>query len=275
MDVSIVSPSVSDGGNTRTPSENKRQGLAKRWCFTFNNYDNVTDVSNICETFETLGVSYVFGREVGELGTPHLQGYVEGSKKFRPIEYFKLNKKIHWISAKGTKNDNIKYCSKDGDYFTNFVIPKPIKCLKEEDLYDWQRFVFKSIKEEPDDRTINWVWEPNGCRGKTALCKLLCFKYNALICSGKSSDFKYLILKYKEKYGDFPTVILFDIPRSSNAFISYQGIEEVKNGLFCSSKYECEMIIMNSPHVFCFSNVEPDFSALSSDRWNVINISEL
>lgn len=70
-----------------------------------------------------------------------------------------------------------------------------------------------------------------------------------------------------------PKIIVFDIERSRENFVSYGGIEEVKNGLFFSPKYEGGMCIYNSPHIFVFANFPPDETQLSEDRWNIINIS--
>uniref|UniRef100_UPI004049B2EE hypothetical protein n=7 Tax=Pseudomonadati TaxID=3379134 RepID=UPI004049B2EE len=65
----------------------------------------------------------------------------------------------------------------------------------------------------------------------------------------------------------------FDIPRSQLDYLSYTGIEEVKNGCFFSSKYESEMVLYNSPHIIVFANEEPTYHKLSSDRWNVVDLN--
>lgn len=272
------SPLVSGEGNTISSPDKKRQGLAKRWCFTFNNYLE-EDVSNIKEFLENpskngrlFRIFYIVGKEVGESGTAHLQGYIECEDKIRPIGFFNWSKKIHWESARGTREPNVKYCSKDGDYFTNIKIDKPLKVIKEESFYTWQRNLIDLISGEPDDRSIHWYWEEDGNVGKSAICKYICVNFDALIVSGKGSDIKYMIKGFKESKGFFPTVILYDIPRSSANFVSWSAIEEIKNGLFASSKYECEMVVMNSPFVLCFANFLPDLSLVSADRWVVTNL---
>ena len=45
---------------------------------------------------------------------------------------------------------------------------------------------------------------------KSSICKYLCAKHGALICSGKAADIKYLIIKYKEKNGNYPEIILYE-----------------------------------------------------------------
>ena len=61
---------------------------------------------------------------------------------------------------------------------------------------------------------------------------------------------------------------MFDVPRSSQQYISYTGIEEIKNGIFSSPKYESCMVAMPPPHVVVLCNIPPDYTDtdLSSDR---------
>lgn len=260
-----MDPIVSGGGNTISPP--KRSSLAKNWCFTYNNYmENSLDL--ICKSFDSdksLNSRYIIGKEIGESGTPHLQGFITCAKKIRPIERFKLNKSIHWESARGSIEDNIAYCSKDGDF-----ICKGLEVESEDEeveLYGWQLDVLDLVKGKRDKRIINWFWESKGSFGKSALVRYLAINHNALVCSGKCSDIKYSIVKYREKSGVYPKIVIFDIPRASLNYISYTGIEEIKNGVFASSKYECDMVVMKHPHILCFANEPPKKEELSKDRW--------
>lgn len=260
-------------GNTNSSS--KQCGACKKWFFTYNNYTE-DEIVTIVTIFDSLCDKYVFQEELGKEGTPHLQGVVFCKKKTRWTE-FKLSKKIHWESVKGKDEQAIDYCSKEdtrnGKVFSKGIrLKKPLKLLDPANFYEWQKDVMKIVDGEPCDRTIYWYHESVGNVGKSTFIKYLCAKKEALLVSGKGSDMKYLIVKYKETYGDYPELILFDIPRTCENYVSYTGMEEVKNGCFASTKYECEMVIMNSPHIICFSNFEPNYSAMSEDRWNVIEI---
>jgi len=245
------------------------------WFFTLNNYSD-KDIEDILLIFNNILLvkDYVFQKEKGANLTPHLQGYVKFVKKVRPIENFD-NKKIHWEKVRDI-SAAIAYCSKedsyDGERWTNIKLKEPIKILNDDQLFKWQLNIIELIKKSPDDRIINWFWESYGCIGKTQFCKYLVVKYNACIMGGKASDCKHGIIKFNETTGDFPKIVIFDIPRCNKDFISYDAIESIKNGLFFSGKYEGCQIIFNSPHIICFSNEPPEIEKLSLDRWNIIKL---
>jgi len=260
--------SHSDEGNTKP----HRISASKHWCFTFNNYSE-DDFKEMVEIIKKFDMKYIIGREIGESGTPHLQGYLSAKKVFRPSE-LKFNKKIHWEKRKGAEKDNLKYCSKDGDFVTNFTnVPKTVAAPQ---IYGWQIDCRDKLNKEPDPRKIHWYWSAQGARGKSSMVKYLAIKHGALICSGKASDMKYMIVKQNEKKGVYPELVVFDVPRSSAQYLSYTGIEEIKNGVFASTKYDCEMVIMNHPHVVVFANFEPDMNDqdMSSDRFDVVCVDD-
>jgi len=91
----------------------KHMSQCRRWCFTLNNYSNAEE-----ETCKLIECAYlVIGREVGEEGTKHLQGYIEfdGGKRLATMK--KLIPRAHFESCKGTAKQNITYCKKQGDVF--------------------------------------------------------------------------------------------------------------------------------------------------------------
>lgn len=90
---------------------------SRSWCFTQNNYtaeheDALRDING------EHGCRYlIFGREVGEQGTPHLQGYIY----FNTVKSFKQVKALlpqgcNIRAALGSAEQNQTYCSKDGDF---------------------------------------------------------------------------------------------------------------------------------------------------------------
>lgn len=142
-------------GNTKA----SRVVPSKYWCFTLNNYTEI-EIGNLETIFSKFDIKYGYGKEVGENGTPHLQGWIESSKKIRPLETFKEMKRIHWEKRKGTREQNIKYCAKEGTYKTNLMSNERkrelLGIVSDDKLYNWQRDVLNKI-DKPDDRSVFWV----------------------------------------------------------------------------------------------------------------------
>jgi hypothetical protein len=251
-------------GNTKT-SVTKQISPAIRWCFTLNNYTE-ENISSIVSIFKDKAKLYIIGDEVGELGTSHLQGYVEFKSKCRPVGLFEF--KPHWEKCKGTRSDNIAYCSKE-KVLCSYNVPKPIKIIA--NLYEWQKNIENIYLDEVDDRVIHWFWEREGNKGKSAFIKYMIVKHHCLFCSGgKHSDIMNLVFNQDM---DMCKGVFFDIPRANKGHISYASLEAIKNGLVCNTKYETGYKVFNSPHVFVFANFPPDDEdMLSDDRWSIVEL---
>lgn len=88
-------------------------GKSRNYCFTWNNYTE-SDYEGLKTKLSEKDVNYwVIGKEIGDSGTPHLQGYVMfanpratgGLKK-------KYGAKIHWEYRMGTHEQARDYCKK-------------------------------------------------------------------------------------------------------------------------------------------------------------------
>lgn len=86
---------------------------ARGWCFTLPNYDD-NSISQICET--NIYDYLIIGKEIAPTtGTPHLQGFIYCKNK---ISFNALKPALgnaHIEQARGSIDDNIRYCSKEGD----------------------------------------------------------------------------------------------------------------------------------------------------------------
>jgi len=273
--VPVVPDSASEGNtNTSLAKGNKKKQVSpsKKWCFTFNNYKE-SEHEMIINLFSSNSSKFIVGKEIGESGTPHLQGYIEWPRKIRPIS-LGLPTAIHWAKARGSRADNLIYCSKDGNFITNCNVAKPIKCIDESKLYNWQKVMLDILLENKNDRTINWIYDEDGNKGKSAFCKFMCMKHNAIMVDGKASDIYQALASYIETEGTGPDIVLIDCPRHSINYMNYGAIEKVKNGHVFSGKYESKQLIFNSPAVCVFANSLPDFTKYSSDRWDVHTIND-
>lgn len=266
MNSELVPNGASDIGNTK-----KRCPQLSQACFTLNNYSE-KDIQNLMVHLELD--KYIFQEEIGTNGTPHLQGVVHFKTRTRPSEKLNWTSNIHWEKCRSWEH-SVKYCSDekkrkpDGKVFiNNYVLPEEIKIIK--NLYNWQSDIVDYLSMEPDDRTIYWIFDVNGCEGKTQLCKWLVKEKDALILCGKAADMKYGVIKRCELRP--PKIVCINVPRSIQNYLSYSGMEEIKDGLFFSPKYESNMIMYNSPHVVVFANEPPDNTKMSMDRWKVYTI---
>jgi len=251
--------------NTKTPS--KRIPACKNWCFTLNNWTDEEYLS--LRDFLKNGSKFIIGKEIGENGTPHLQGWVEFDTKLRPLETKELCKRIHWEKQYSSNEDCINYCAKDGDYIVNrCVVKKPLKLIKDSQLYNWQKEIIEIIKKEPDDRHIYWFWEPIGKIGKTQFSKYLSYWYNAIPILGKKTDCLFVASEY-----DAP-IYIFNYPRDMENSVNYNVLETLKDGYYMVGKYEGKPVIRNPPHIIIFANWPPNMEKLSKDRWKVTEIKK-
>jgi len=94
----------------------KQHNMAQKsraWCYTLNNWtqDEFNQMISIPNTSYT-----VVGKEIGEKGTPHLQGYIYFNNPRALNGLKRINSRIHWEIAKGDADQNFEYCSKDNDF---------------------------------------------------------------------------------------------------------------------------------------------------------------
>ena len=252
-----------------SPSKLKRIAASKKWVLTWNNYpeDWLSRLSSHMDK-----AAWICGLEVGDSGTPHVQGYVEFDKAVRPIEYCGDScRGIHWEKARGTRAANIAYCSKDGTYHGTLRPKRQLTFPPME--RPWQKSILKLIEGTPDDRTIYWYWSEAGNVGKSTFTKYLIVHHEAILLQGKGADVRNGVLTYLQKSGEYPELCVFNIPRSYNAeYLSYEALENVKDMCFYSGKYEGGTVCGPCPHLIVFSNQEPDYNKLSPDRWSVTQI---
>lgn len=82
---------------------------ARAWCYTLNNFTLLeqVEVENIDCRYHT------YGKEIGEQGTQHLQGYIEFSNVKRLAGVKKLIPRAHWEQRRGTREEARDYCRKE------------------------------------------------------------------------------------------------------------------------------------------------------------------
>lgn len=175
----------------------------KRWCFTINNYTE-QDI-NWCKLLDYKYL--IYGLEHGaENGTPHIQGFVimNERKTFVTMKNL-LAQRAHLELARGTNQQNIDYCSKEGNCYEYGELPpergrqggeatkrkweEAYNAAKEgdfdaipPDLYIRYRNSFKAIYQEEVNRNTSaigdwdlkhhfiWIYGPTGT-GKSHMAR--------------------------------------------------------------------------------------------------------
>lgn len=253
-------------GNTRKTSRDDIKNAVRHHMITIKG--ELLDECAISAVLRKVADKWSFQLEAGkEDGYEHWQIYCRSIKKMRMTAFKKLlHNTLHYEKVVDF-DAAFDYCQKTDTRVSGpYVYPTPIRTLELTNMYDWQREVVDMCSDSPDDRSIYWYWESEGCRGKTSLAKYLCVHNDALFVSGKKNDILYAAANKDT------SVYLIGYSRDKEEYVSYDALECLKDGLYFCSKYESNMIVRNSPHVVVFANFPPDESKLSLDRWIIKNI---
>lgn len=274
----------------------RARGLAGKYmCFTWNNHQNRPDWELLLSAALDASVRFVAQEETSATGTPHIQGAVQWPARWRPVEKGLLPG-AHWELMKARSCGPAKcsavggaqvgsvcawhYCCKADSrtpggqqWHKGPRLPRPLMKVSKAELRPWQRRIYDELAQPlgRDDRRIRWYWEETGNVGKSFLVKCMVDEGDFTVCkvSGSASDIKFAIKSFTDTNGEGPDVVVCDVPRTNHGGVSYQALEECKNGLLFSPKYESGQCRFNTPHVVVFANVAPDRTQLSADRWYV------
>nr|QLM02661.1 satellite replication initiator protein [Parsley severe stunt alphasatellite 1] len=278
---------------------------SKRWCFTLNYKTVLERETFISLFLQDEINYFVCGDETAPTsGQKHLQGYVSWKKLIRLGGLKKkFGVRAHWEIARGSDSQNREYCSKE-TLISELGVPvtagsnkrktmdkyledpeemklkdpdTALRCkskiLRDEymlvkaqlSLRPWQVELHQKILEDPDDRTIFWVYGADGGEGKSTFAKEL-IKYGWFYTAGgKTQDILYMYAQDAERN------IAFDVPRCSSEMMNYQAMEMMKNRVFASTKYRpVDLCVKKKVHLIVFANVAYDPTKISEDRIVII-----
>jgi len=134
----------------------------------------------------------------------------------------------------------------------------------------WQLTVGALIESDtPTARSIHFVVDPDGGKGKSWICRWALTKYPdkvQILRIGKRDDLAYAIDETKRCF-------IFDIPREQMTYLQYSVLESLKDQMIFSAKYESSLKVLRNPvQVIVFSNEKPDVTQLTQDRFHLIEI---
>ncbi len=245
----------------------------RKWDFTFNNYTQ-KDIARLIRRFRTHDRNkYLFQPEKSSSGTPHLQGLVHfaNARTLKSLQSW-FGGRMSWRNI-NNYDAAIRYCSDKSKRSGNKVWCRGIDIEKNEynpmkglTLHDWQKDLKETWDGDPPTRTILWIVDEKGGKGKTTFCKWMALnRADTYLVRGNTSD-------VLSQTPDDPKCVMFNFSRDSVRSVNYKTIENVKDGLFISGKYKGRNHICPNPHVWCFSNWPPDTRKFSDDRVKIINI---
>lgn len=128
-------------------------------------------------------------------------------------------------------------------------------------LYPWQQNLDDILKQPANDRSIVWIWDSIGNKGKSAYIRhCLSSDYDCIVLSGKISDMSFMYENQK--------IVFFDVPRTQVENLDHlmAFAEKLKDGVIVSTKYDSRMKTFQPPHVVFFANVCCPFEKWSRDR---------
>lgn len=124
-----------------------------RWCVTLNNYtgDDILKWNGVLSD-ELITKYGIYGKEVGDNGTPHLQAFFILNQAARLTAVKTLfGDRIHAEYAVGTSKQAAEYCKKEGQFQEFGVFPGKQGHRSDIDLFtDW----IKEQESKPDERAI-------------------------------------------------------------------------------------------------------------------------
>lgn len=151
--------------------------------------------------------------------------------------------------------------------FVDLFGPKPGLVAATSTLRTWQQDLYSAIMEPANDRKIVFVVDNEGNIGKSWFIRFMISKHPDLVqhlSVGKRDDLAFAVDVTK-------SIFLFDIPREQMEYLQYSVLEQIKDGLVFSPKYESRTkVLRHKSHVVVFCNEEPNYEKLSRDRYAVV-----
>lgn len=263
--ISGTLPEKHVGGNTG----NSRHA-AKNWCWTLG--VDQFEREKMHKLLEKKCAKFEYQIEVAPTtGWRHYQGRFCLEKKERLTGIKKwLGETVHLEVERDSESE---YCRKEetaeeGPWISGY--PRIREQLVTPEWRPWQAEVIQLIDKKPDDRTIYYVWG-QGCDGKDTLAGWLVRTYNGTFLSGAAKDMMYVAMKTE---ADLYVVNESRADAVRDERLDWSGLEYIKNGRFCSTKYECVSVNRRyNVHILVLANRPPDMRMLTADRWKIIRIS--
>lgn len=245
------------------------------------------DLLSFCKKY---GKEWEFQMEKSDTGYIHYQGWISLTKKRRKNEILKVvissGDRLPEYFEPASSPDIKFYCQKhdtrlEGPWSSKTpekYIPRQYRDMLDK-LYPYQKEVYDSAKQF-DTRIINMIYCKTGNIGKSTIASV-CELFGNGIDLPPVNDAEKLIQSCCDiciaKDTRTPSPIFVDLPRAMNKDRLngiYTAIEQIKKGKLFDLRYTYKEYWIDSPQIWVFSNIEPELSMLSLDRWRIWTVNE-
>ena len=139
-------------------------------------------------------------------------------------------------------------------------------------LYPYQQYIWDTAYDF-NYRSINLIYCPNGNTGKSTIASV-CELFGKGIDLPPVNDAEKLVASAENicRAKDIrdPSPIFIDMPRAMNKEKLngiYCSVEQIKKGKLYDLRNHYKEWWINSPQIWVFTNLQPDLSLVSRDRW--------
>ncbi|MBC7092204.1 MAG: hypothetical protein H5T50_09930 [Nitrososphaeria archaeon] len=140
--------------------------------------------------------------------------------------------------------------------------PPPV--IRSGEPRDWQADLENELSTDADDRSVIFYVDSEGGKGKTWFQQWLVSEKPdrvQILGVGKRDDMCFAIDPDK-------SIFLVNVPRGGMEFLQYTVLEQLKDRMVFSTKYQSVMkVLPQNVHVVVFSNEQPDMTKMSEDRY--------
>ena len=188
-----------------------RESRGKNWMFTLNNYND--EQQQMLRAMVPNTEFLIFGREVGESGTPHLQGFVRFKNRIVFNKVARLIPGSH-LTLSSYPDKAAEYCRKDGDFEEFGTLPLQ-ESGKRSDLDQFKEAVIAGLVPSKEVLMDDWA-------SMYARYPKFCMEYidikrpKTVVKEHRLRDWQQKLYTDLEKQVDDRTVI-FIVDRSGNS----------------------------------------------------------
>ena len=256
-------------------------------CWDFRMNEDALKPEDIIDNLAGIAKHYVFQLEEGDGGYRHYQGRISLIKKRRKAEKHILLKLFKYPPNYLEPTVNEEFRKGEAFYMLkeDTRIDGPWKDTDEVKVLTRQLQLFKVMDYRPyqadllkmatifDMRKIDLIYDPTGCIGKSLFAEHLEY----LGIAEEIPPFRMMddIFQWVATRPIKPCYLV-DMPRGmkkDKLGDFYSGIEVIKNGVAYDKRYKAHKVRFNRPRMFVFTNMLPNFSFMSLDRWNVWEVN--